>query len=528
MKINFKNQAYFSRIAIILTLLFILPGKMLFAQKKNKAEVTKGEYKGYNLLMISINNIGTEHMSLYGYKRKTTPYLDRWASDAAVFENFFSPASWTLPATTSLFTSLYPYTHKVIHRYKTNLLDENIKTLPEVLKENNYKTAAFTGGLDYYKDFGHMQGFEYTIDNPNFSGFEVTLSQAKTWLSENLNNKFFLFIQGYDAHAPFTPPPEFKGVFSDPKGKNITVDTRFCLRGIKNSESKYVAHYIPQDDPFAGTQPKKRRKPTKLPVPKEKEVLLTQDDIEYLRDLYDEEVLYVDNMVGNFLSSLSKEVLDKTIIIIYSEHGEMFAKHGRFGRAGAIRGTLYDEVVHVPLIIKFPQGCNKKISGLVQIIDIMPSVLDFLDIPFFQKIQGKSLLPLFNDSEPINEYVYAGLPYNAESKDVEKSIARFFYPTKSINESIRNFNWKLLREVNFLDPIIHFGKQTEEKFELYNLQDDPEELKNVFDDYPKVAEDLKGKLNNWAVWSKQFALYQPTDIEIPEKLIRDAKEHGYW
>lgn len=501
----------------------MLPINMIFAQENGKAELTKGQYKGYNLIMISINNIGTEHMSLYGYKRKTTPYLDRWAHDAIVFENLFSPGSWTLPVTTSLFTSLYPYTHKVVHRYKTNLLDKNIKTLPEILKGDNYKTAAFTGGLDYYKEFGHMRGFEDIDNNVNLSGFEVVLPQAEKWLSENSDKKFFLFIEGYTAHPPFTPPKEFKGIFSSTKGKNITIDSRFCLRGFKNSDNTYTAHYVPGDDPFAGTQLKKRRSPTSLPVAKEREITLTQDDIDYLRDLYDEEVLYVDYMVGSFLNSIDKEILDKTIIIIYSEHGEMFAKHGRFGRAGTIRGTLYDDVIHVPFIIKLPFEIKKRVSGLVQIIDIMPTLLDILDISLSQQIQGKSLLPLINKNQSVNEYVYAGLPYN-----VERPSPITFYSGKSINESIRNEHWKLIRESISVNSNPKNDRQIQESFELYNLQDDPEEAKNVANNFPDIVKDLKEKLNNWSRWAAEFTPLRPSNMKVPEKLIKDAREHGYW
>jgi len=99
--------------------------------------------KDCNLIMISLSNVSAEHMSLYGYERLTTPNLDEWAKDAVVFENAFTQTSWTLPAATSLFTSLYPYSHKIMNRFTDNFLDENIQTLPELLSAQGYKTAAF-------------------------------------------------------------------------------------------------------------------------------------------------------------------------------------------------------------------------------------------------------------------------------------------------------------------------------------------------------------------------------------------------
>lgn len=332
------------------------------------------------------------------------PYLDNWSKGAFVFEDAFSPSSWTLSVATSIFTVLYPYTHKVMDRYHGNLLDKGIKTLAEVLRENNYTTAAFTGGLDYKGIFGHMKGFENMNNNLNFSKFRITLREAKKWLTKNSDKRFFLFIHGYDAHPPFDSPKQFKGIYSSTKGRKITIDSRFTLRGFKNSNEEYIAYYLKHDDPSR----------LNMKLPEKIEVKLTQDDIDYLKDLYDEEVMSVDSQVGKFLDTLSKEILDKTIIVIFSEHGEMFAKHGRFGRAGAIRGTLYDEVIHVPLIIKVPYAQGKRIKGLAQLTDIMPTALDILEVPLLQKTQGKNLLPLVNGSGFTNDYIYGGTIYNKE------------------------------------------------------------------------------------------------------------------
>lgn len=496
-------------------ILVIGPG-CFFARREERQK--HKVYRGYNLIMISLSNVGVEHMSLYGYKRKTTPYLDSWAcNNALIFEDAFSPVSWTLPVITSCFTSLYPYSHKVMDRYHGNLLDKNIKTLPQILKENNYRTAAFTGGLDNTKTFGHMQGFETTDDNPHFTGFDTTLEQAKNWLSENSDKKFFLFIHGYTTHSPFDPPEQFKGIFSDPTGKNITVDYRRSVRGFKNSDnSTYMAYYAGAEQRFKSPQPIKEAEPEGL--------ILTQDDINYLRDLYDEEVLYEDSMIEDFLKSLDRKILGKTIIIIFSDHGEMFAKHGRFGRAGAVRGTLYDDVVHIPLIIKIPERQGKRVEGLVQVIDIMPTILEFLDIPPPQKIQGRSSMPLINNNKPINDFVYAGAIFN-----IHRPLPNPFYPFQSINESIRNYNWKLIHEVIFLGPNGNSAKHpSEEIFELYDLQNDPGESDNLAKDYPEITNGLKERLNEWNKWASEFMPSQPSTRDIPESLIDDAKKHGYW
>ena len=463
--------------------------------------------KDCNLIMISLSNVSAENMSLYGYERLTTPTLDKWAEDAVVFKNAFTQTTWTLPVATSLFTSLHPITHNVANR--TIRLDENIQTLPEILRDQGYKTAAFTGGLDYDGMFGHMRGFEDigvaagVLNAISFAGFKPTLNEASDWLNKNSGEKFFLFIHGYDTHCPFDPPEEIKGTFSTTEDKNITVDNKLCLRGYANSENdNYEAYYYKE-----GTQ----------------KVILTEDDVNYLEDLYDEEILSVDKLVGDFLDELDKTILDNTIIVIFSDHGEMFAKHGRFGRAGGVRGTLYDDVIHIPLIMKIPEQTGRVVEGLIQIIDVMPTLLDILDLPQPKQTQGKSLVPLISgEEEEVNEYVFAGSRFGSQ----EGRPPWLVYPFHSTNESVRSKEWKLIHEeVRFYKT----GQIKEDIYELYNLEDDPDELNNLESEQPAISAKLKEVLKNWQESAKNYDIQNASSPQLlPQDIIETAKEHGYW
>jgi len=399
-----------------------------------------------------------------------------------------------------------------------NRIAKSIDTLPEILKREGYKTATFNGGLDYSIEFGHMRGFEDTIENPDFTSFEITLKQAKDWLALNGDDKFFLFLHGYDTHCPFVPPEKFKGTFTANNGKDITVDSSRCVRGYRNYDGPGFQAY------YAGGCPiYKKNNITNCIKRAPSQMTLTQDDIDYLSGLFDEEVLYTDSLIGEFLRFLNKKMLQRTIIVIMADHGEMFAKHGRFGRAGTTRGTLYDDVIHIPLIIKTPEKQSKKIMELVQTIDIMPTILDLLGIPITQKMQGKSLLPVINDNQVINEYVFAGLLFNMNEKRPP------FYAQQSLNESIRNDHWKLIREVLFPDASTN-GKILQDNFmiELYDIKDDPGELNNLADKYPDVTKDLNEKLDLWVERTKKFDIDRPTTSEISEKLLQNAIKQGYW
>lgn len=494
-------------------LLFIILGSVvgLWYVFQNKVKESGNEIncKGCNLIMISLSNVSAEHMSSYGYKRLTTPRLDTWAKDAIVFQNTFAQTSWTLPVATSLFTSLYPYSHKIMDRFVDNVLNEKIQTLPEILRNQGYKTAAYVGGLDYNNKFGHMRGFEEfeeAADFPTaitFAGFKPTLAKALGWLAKNSKEKFFLFVHGYDTHCPFDPPEHLKGVFSGREGKNITVDNKLCLRGFKNSKGAYEAYHY-----RAGEAMQK--------------VILTQDDIQYLEDLYDEEILSVDEMVGNFLDALDKTISKNTVIVIFSDHGEMFAKHGRFGRAGGVRGTLYDDVVHVPLMMKIPSQKGTMVDGLVEMIDVMPTLLHILNLPESKQIQGKNLAPLVEgEKKDIHTFVFAGAKFGLQ----QGRPSWFIYRSQSISESVRTREWKLIHEITYDEQ----GKLEEDAYELYNLKNDPDELLNLAQVQSDRTLELKGVLRNW---KDAVAGYDVQNISspqlLPKEIIEQGREHGYW
>ncbi|MEE8131729.1 MAG: sulfatase-like hydrolase/transferase [Candidatus Paceibacterota bacterium] len=454
------------RFILILILLSLIFGLLFFYAYQNRfKESSDYSCPDCNVVMIAITNVSAEHMGSYGYFRDTTPNIDKFAKDNIFFENAFSPASWTLPVAASIFTSQYPFTHGVMDRGKDKILNVDITTLAEELKNSGYNTVAFTGGGDYNAMHGLERGFEEYIDSDYFVKLNNRLPLALKWLKDNSPNKFFLFLQGFDAHCPFNPPDPYSSLFFEDEFK-FSIKRNFCIRGFKSSpKEEYTAYYFQQRD----LNP----------------IDLSQDDIDYLISQYDGEIAMADNSVNEFLKELEKlGLMDKTIIIILSEHGEMFGKHGRFGRAGTNRGTLYDEVLHVPLIIKHPKIKEaKRINGLAQLIDVMPTILDFLDIPSPVQSQGKSLIPLIYEGKEVNDYVYAGAKFG--QVDFE------YFNLLSANEMVRDKEWKLLREVIF-------EESPQLTWELYNVAEDPDELNNLISQRPDVFNSLKEKLSKWS------------------------------
>lgn len=481
----------------------------------------EGAYTGYNVILLSLGNVGAQHMSLYGYERRTTPRLDKIAKNALVFEQALSPASWTLPVAASIFTALHPYSHKILHRHHQNVLDPDIRTLPEVLRDDGYRTASFTGGVDYYKGFSTMRGFQETDSNPNFTGLGTSLRQARDWLSRNDKKKFFLFIHGYEAHCPFTPDDSVRGTFSDPRKKGVTVDDTRCVRGTwKPRWGRFETYYSSRCPQVNHAEPCANKS--------QERVYLTPTDLNHLQNLHDEAILSLDAKVAAFLSSLDKSVQDRTIVVVLAEHGEMFAKHGRFGRAAAIRGTLYDDVVHVPLMILIPGVPGRRVPGLVELGDLAPTLARLLGVRLPHRIQGKDLSPLIWGGTSVHDFVFAGLPFMRQPPP---------FQLMSINESIRDREWKLLREVTYpqedwssaLRRLLGLPpKKPREDLELYHLANDPDESLDLTATHPEMVRRLSKELETRVANAKAFNPHTPKTRPMPKRLQEDARRHGYW
>jgi arylsulfatase A-like enzyme len=488
----------------IVILVFLLISWSVFYWFHREKTAVEAIQKDYNIILIAVTNIGAKHMGLYGYHRDTTPRIDAFANESVVFEQFYSPASWTLPSGASLFTGLYPYAHGVMnrqwakHRQIIDILSERVITLIDLMKRHGYYTIALTGGFDYRPEFGVTNRFDKFIrsdkdplldemidvhfrENRWLGSIVDNLRGAQMWLSENKGQKFFMFLQGYDTHCPFLPAGDFNEYFVDFDASEVSVKDNYCYRGVWQGDTILTYRMTSEADVL-----RKEMSSQKMQ--------LTAQDLQYLEAQYDGEVRYTDHHVGKFLDFLQQQgFLNNTIIIILSEHGEMFAKHGRFGRAGAVRGTLYDEVVHVPLIIHHPQLKSARIKDLTQITDVMPTIMDFvgLKVPLFQRIHGKSLLPLMTGDRLSRKYIYGGSLYIDP------------YNRITINEYVRSGEHKLIGEQEYVLDREKFHTSGA-SYELYHIPTDPDEKDNLTQSRPEVAQQLKGELIHWSNPWKKF------------------------
>jgi len=338
-----------------------------------------------NILLITIDTLRPDHLSAYGYTRPTSPRIDQLAREGTLFSQAISQEPQTGPSHVSIFTSQYPNTHGVL--INGDRFEGAAVTLAELLQARGYLTGAFLSGYPLDARFGLNRGFEtYDDDFSPIRGLyqlagwkmaqkvgilsashtderraEKTNRRVFKWLENHHGDPFFLWVHYFDPHGPYNPPPPFAQRY-DP-----------------SYQGRFKNYYNFDSVPDTSG--------------------LSQKEVHHIISLYDGEIRYTDEQVGFLLDKLKElNVYDKTLIILTADHGEDLNEHKLFEHSAVV----YDTTARIPLIFKgaanlaaakaIPPG--QIVSGQVQSIDIVPTILDLLDIPPGPRMQGESLLPL--------------------------------------------------------------------------------------------------------------------------------------
>ncbi len=425
-----------------------------------------------NIILIVIDTQRADHLTCYGYNRDTSPTLAEIAKNGVLFENAISPSSWTWPATASILTGLYPYTHGIINDESSYLVN-SIKTLPELLQENHFTTIGITGNPLVSKDKNFDQGFETFWEMP-WTRAEHFNHRFLKWLEGNKNLQFFAYLHYMDPHDPYGAPgdfydmfdPDYEGTYDFGKRKGVSSAVNPLWEAI-NYKGEHLDY--------------------------------TERDIEHLAALYDGEIRYWDSQFAHLLDELRRQnVLHKTIIVITSDHGEEFLEHGKL-KHGV---HLYDETIKVPLIIWAPNMISpQKIKDQVETIDIYATLCKMVGLEIPNEIQGVSLVPWTESSFP-DPYAYS-----------QTEHAFIFGARGATKNSIRTLEWKLIST-----PISN-------EYELYSLINDKEEKINQFGNH-SIGNELKAKLEEWVKTTKnnhQLGVRKGIDEETMKKL----KSLGY-
>jgi arylsulfatase A-like enzyme len=317
------------------------------------------------LQSITLDTTRADHLSCYGYPRETTPNLDRLAKEGQLFENALAVSSWTLPTHASLFTGLFPITHgahytdkgkvtlseavdvgrkELYDHFRADGLSGDSITLAEMLKAAGYATGGIGAGPWLKPVFGLDQGFDYWDCDVNSTwgrrADEVT-ALGQHFMGRLESEPFFLFLNYFDPHGPYTPP-------------------KACA--LRFMDEEWIGRA--RSDPSLKA--------------------------EFDRGLYDGEIYFMDTQIGHVFDTLKERGLyDNTWIIVLGDHGELFGEHG-LEKHGY---SLYEGEVIMPLIIKWPRGwkpCAKPETRCQQ-VDILPTIVERLGLESPPAFEGQPL-----------------------------------------------------------------------------------------------------------------------------------------
>jgi arylsulfatase A-like enzyme len=390
-----------------------------------------------NAILISIDTLRADHVGAYGHPLPTTPHIDALAADGLRVATCVAQAPITLASHASLLTSLLPSHHGASITRETGIA-EGVVTLAEVLAGHGYLTASWNGGIQLDAAYGLDRGFElYRSAQPADANAEALIGpedrlrdgvdKAIRWVEGMAGQAapFFVFLHTYEIHHPYTPDPE-----------------RVAELGVSYAGS--LPAHIPVDllmEINSGERP------------------VTDADIAHIAHAYDAELRSADAAVGRLVAWLKEtDRYDDTLIVLTSDHGEEFGEHGRVGWHAH---TLYDELLLVPLIVKFP---GSRLAGTVDArqargIDVAPTLLAALDLEAPEQFAGRDLA--------------AGA---AEGGEAPPAVSQHDVRTPAPMWGIRTPGWKLKQMVSA---------------SLHDLVADPRELQNVIDAHPDRADELR-------------------------------------
>jgi choline-sulfatase len=333
-----------------------------------------------NVVFVSFDALQAAHVGAHGYHRDTTPTIDSVARKGHTFTNVRSVSSWTVPASMTWFTGVYPSEHRMVNKFALyrpparkladlRELAPHLVTLASLLRDNGYATAGFTGNAGVSGGFGYEHGFDtYYAPTATFGQFDESIPRALAWLREPRDRPFFLFLHGYDVHGQATPAGGFDYRYVEPG-----YDRRF-------TGSEQEQELLREEGLDRG------------------HVTLRPEDVRFWRAVYDEKVRRADDRFKEFLAEFDRLGLaDNTLFILTADHGTELHEHRRFDHGF----TLYDELLRVPLIFRLPgQTTGTMIPDRVSSIDVMPTILDLLGVPMPEavrdQLQGTSLVPAMN------------------------------------------------------------------------------------------------------------------------------------
>lgn len=420
----------------------------------------------WNVLLVTLDTTRADRLSCYGYEVQTTPHLDRLAEDGVLFERAISTAGITPMSHSSILTGLNNYSHGMRVFYSDEVshkLKDSVDTLPEILARRGYKTAACVSSYPVSEEYGLNQGFEHFT-----TGIDVEALDLKT----------------QQKHAEFWVEG---GSLNTQRRGDLTVNDAISWLDKEGEKGPWCmwVHLFDVHD-YSLVPPLEYAKEFGINAYPRGEV--DGKSVEWREKMYDPEMRFQDAQVGRIFQWLrDKGLYDNTIVVVTADHGQGL-KDGMQRHGWAKHRLLYDWSLHVPMIVKVPgMKPDQRVKNQVRTIDIVPTVLEALNVPAKKPVEGESMLPLIRGEVETE----ARLAYAEALNMYDDHAPRRGMPEHSRNENlymVSDGDWKMI-----------FHREREEH-ELFDLRNDPLELKNVASDKPEVIARLKTFLDERNAW----------------------------
>ena len=423
----------------------------------------------WNVIVLMVDTLRADRMSLYGAERPTTPGLERLARESVVFDRARSQAGCTFPSVASLLTSRHA--NRFMARIDENgmAVPDDVPYLPDVLRRHGYATAAVSSSLivrDTPSTVNRQGGYGRGFDRFDESCLERPASCVQARAEEilgSLPEPFFLYLHYLDPHAPYRPPAWHARRFATRRSDRLWVN--------EGDPGRIFRRLYEGEDGIE----------------------LRPEDLSHFVDLYDEEIRFFDDQLSRFVEGLrDRGLLSRTLLVLVADHGEELMDHGEFGHC---RDLAYETLLHTPLLVRLPGGApSGRRSAPVDNLDLVPTVLDYLGIavgppgrdgstPF----DGRSLRPLIEGAD--------------------RPVSRFHFALQGTVRTVTDGRFKLLAD------------QESGRESLYDLSSDPRETRDLLasaGERPAALAPLRRALVRWV-----------EAVEGPDAAegVRRAREH---
>ena len=411
--------------------------------------------KPWNVIVLLVDTLRADHLSLYGDPRPTSPFLESLARESVVFDHAQSQSGCTFPSVASILTS-QPANLFMAHIGENGMaVPGGLPYLPDVLHRHGYATAAVSASLivrDTPSEINHQGGYGRGFGTFDESCLEKSAACVQARAGEilrTLPEPFFLYLHYLDPHAPYRPPRWSPRHFA----------TGHPARSwVRLGQPERIFRKLYEGDTG---------------------IVFGRQDLTFFRDLYDDEIRFLDGQLADFVRDLGERgLLSRTILVLMADHGEELLDHGHFGHC---RNLAYQTLLHTPLLIRLPGGAPAgRREAEVDNQDVMPTILDYLGI-------GTS------DGEP----ALAGRSLRLVIQGTDRPVHRLHFSLQGTVRTVNDGRFKLLVDLAGERAGEGAGEGAGGGESLYDLEADPGETRDVAAAHPRVEAALRHALERW-------------------------------